>query len=94
MSWSSWAKTLAKEAQRGIDIVLDINEDPNAAGQPDRTSTEIGSTENKDTLLPTAHEENNEPVSRKGKFLVMFSIVSIKINAKYCRRFLPICDVR
>ena len=72
MSWSSWAKTLAKEAQRGIDIVLDINEDPNAAGQPDMTSTEIGSTENTDTLLPTAREENNEPVSRKGTALVMF----------------------
>ena len=31
MSWSSWAKSIAKEAQRGIDKVLEINE---ADGQP------------------------------------------------------------
>ena len=38
MSWSSWAKSIAKEAQRGIDKVLEIQEDgsenPKSDGAP------------------------------------------------------------
>lgn len=94
MSWSSWAKTLAKEAQRGIDIVLDINEDPNAAGQPNMTSTEIGSTENTDTLLPTAREENNEPVSLKGTVIEKLGNLFNYKDTPVSRKLLPISDIR
>ena len=69
MSWSSWAKTLAKEAQRGIDIVLDINEEAasNSAPQAGQSNPEIGSTENAiDPPVLPVEEKSEEPPTRKG----------------------------
>ena len=51
MSWSSWAKSIAKEAQRGIDKVLEINEGELAEGEireiaenPNSSNSELNST--------------------------------------------------
>ena len=68
MSWSSWAKSIAKEAQRGIDKVLEINEGEEGYIPPENENEktiEIGTSNNLtngDHANPTSGplpEENN-----------------------------------